>query len=140
MSTGLIIFIYCIAVYGFSNMVVFGSGPFKIFEKLREWSEYVSEHFSSLFKCMMCLPANVGWIASLINWFFIPQIAITPFNILLAGTNLWWVALIGDCCFTTGIVWIIHYVESYFEAFAEGTSPKLNNDDENNDDVINLHG
>ena len=67
------------------------------------------------------------------------EIAITPFNILLAGTNLWWIALIGDCCFTTGIVWIIHYVESYFEAFAEGTSPKLNNDDENNDDVINLH-
>ena len=83
MSTGLIIFIYCIAAYGFSNMVIFGSGPFKLFEKIREWSHYVSEHFSSLFNCMMCLPANVGWIASLINWFLIPQIAITPFNVVL---------------------------------------------------------
>mgnify|MGYP003409665994 CR=1 FL=1 len=59
MNTGLIIFIYCIAVYGFSNMMVFSSGPFKIFEKIREWSEYVSEHFSSLlfnenFKISVC--------------------------------------------------------------------------------------
>ena len=130
MSNGLIIFLYCIAVYGFSNMMAFGSGPFKIFEKIRDWSEYISEHFSTLFKCMMCLPANVGWIASLINWFLIPQMPITPFNILLYGTNLWWVALIGDCCFTTGIVWIIHNVESFFESIATGTSPQLTDDND----------
>jgi len=138
MNTGLIIFIYCIAVYGFSNMMAFGSGPFKIFEKIREWSEYVSEHFSSLFSCMMCLPANVGWIASLINWFLIPTVAITPFNILLAGTNLWWVALIGDCCVTTGIVWIIHNIESFFENLTDGPH-QINEDEEDDNDVINIH-
>lgn len=133
MSIGIIIFVYCIAVYGLSNMIVFGSGPFKIFEKIREWSEYISEHFSTLFKCMMCLPANIGWITSLINWFLIPTIQITPFNILLFGTNLWWVALIGDCCFTTGIVWIIHNIESFFESIAEGTASnqfEVNNDND----------
>ena len=138
MTNGLIIFLYCIAAYGFCNMVAFGSGPFRIFERIREWSSYISDHFSSLFSCMMCLPANVGWITSLINWFLIPQIALTPFNILLSGTGLWWVALIGDCCFTTGIVWIIHYIESFFESIAEGTSNKMVDDDENND-TINLH-
>ena len=129
MNTSLIIFIYSIAVYGLSNMVAFGSGPFKIFEKLREWSSYISEHFSSLFSCMMCLPANIGWIVSLINWFFIPTMALTPFNILLMGTNLWWLALIGDCCFTTGIVWIIHNIESFFESIANGSST-IQQDDE----------
>ena len=49
MSIGIIIFVYCIAVYGLSNMIVFGSGPFKIFEKIREWSEYIYEHFSTLY-------------------------------------------------------------------------------------------
>lgn len=122
MSNTLIIFIYCIAIYGFSNMMAFGSGPFKIFEYIRYWSSYVSEHFSSLFSCMMCLPANLGWITSLIDWFFLTNISITPFNILLVGTNLWWLALIGDCCFTTGIVWIIHNVESFFESIATGTA------------------
>lgn len=136
MTTGLIIFIYSIAIYGFSNMMVFGSGPFKIFEKIREWSEYISEHFSTLFKCMMCLPANLGWICSLINWFLIPEVAITPFNIILFGTNLWWVALIGDCCFATGIVWLIHNVESFFESIATGTAS--NQEDEEDNDIINL--
>ena len=55
-------------------MMAFGSGPFKLFEKIREWSEYISEHFSTLFKCMMCLPANLGWICSIINWFLIQKI------------------------------------------------------------------
>lgn len=122
MSNTLIIFLYCIAAYGVSNMMVFGSGPFRIFERIRDWSSYISEHFSSLFSCMMCLPANLGWIACLIDWFLIDGIAITPFNLLLAGTNLWWVAIIGDCCFTTGIVWIIHNVESFFESIANGSA------------------
>jgi hypothetical protein len=130
MSNILIIFLYSIAIYGFSNMMAFGSGPFKIFERIRELSYHISPHFSSLFSCMMCLPANLGWITSLINWFFITEIAITPFNILLASTNLWWLALLGDCCFTTGIVWIIHNVESFFESIAEGTSPALKEENE----------
>jgi hypothetical protein len=130
MSNVLIIFLYTIAVYGFSNMMVFGSGPFKIFERIRDYSYYISPHFSSLFSCMMCLPANLGWITSLINWFFISEIAITPFNILLCGTNLWWLALIGDCCFTTGIVWLIHNIESFFENIAGGTSPIVREENE----------
>ena len=35
MSNGLLILIYCIAVYGFCNMMAFGSGPFRIFEHIR---------------------------------------------------------------------------------------------------------
>ena len=129
MSNGLIIFLYCIAAYGLSNMVVFGSGPFRIFERLRYITDLVSDHFGSLFGCMMCFPANIGWIASLIDWFFVPQIALTPFNILLGDTNLWWLALLCDCCFTSGAVWIIHYIESFFESIAEGTVSKDNDNE-----------
>lgn len=136
MNIGLIIFIYCIAVYGLSNMMVFSSGPFKIFEKIREWSSYISEHFSTLFNCMICLPANIGWIISLIDWFLLPTIGVTPFNILLHGTNLWWVALICDCCFTSGIVWIIHNVESFFESISNGNSNIQTSED---NDIININ-
>lgn len=130
MSNWLIIFMYCIAAYGISNMMVFGSGPFKLFEHIRNITSSISEHFGSMFQCMMCFPANVGWVVSLIDWFFIKKIAITPFNILLAGTNLWWLALICDCCFTSGIVWITHNVESFFESISEGTSSIQENDEE----------
>lgn len=136
MSNTLIIFLYCIAVYGLSNMMVFGSGPFKIFEHIRYYTSYISEHFGSLFSCMMCFPANVGWIVSLIDWFLIENFALTPFNILLVGTNLWWIALLADCCFTSGIVWIIHNIESFFESIANGSSSVQEDD---NNDVINIH-
>lgn len=113
--TWLIIIAYIFVAFGFCNMVAFGSGPFRIFERIRDWSEGISEHFGLLFKCMMCLPANFGWIVSVLNWFLIP-VAITPFNIILAGTGLWWLAMILDCCFTTGVVWLLYVLDEWLEA------------------------
>ena len=123
MSNWLIIFCYCIVAYGFSNMMVFGSGPFRIFEHIRRIANNIGEHFGQLFTCMMCFPANLGWVLSLIDWFFLKKIAFTPFNIILAGTPYWWLALLLDCCFTTGIVWLIHHFEEYFENMAEKNDP-----------------
>lgn len=134
MTNSLIIFLYCIAAYGFSNMMVFGSGPFRIFEHIRNFTSKISEHFGKLFQCMMCFPANLGWFLSLIDWFLIKQIAFTPFNILLLGTNLWWMALIMDCFFTSGIVWLIHNFESFFENLGN-----TNNNQENNNEIIEVH-
>lgn len=113
--TWLIIVAYIFVAFGFCNMVAFGSGPFRIFERIRDWSEGISEHFGLLFKCMMCLPANFGWIVSVLNWFLIP-VAITPFNIILAGTGLWWLAMILDCCFTTGVVWLLYVLDEWLES------------------------
>lgn len=137
MSTGLIVFLYAICAYGISNMMVFSSGPFRLFEFIRDITDGISEHFGSMFKCMICFPANVGWICSLVDWFFLKNVAITPFNILLCGTNLWWLALICDCCFTSGIVWITHNVESFFESIAEGKNEQ--NIDEEDVDAIDVH-
>jgi hypothetical protein len=137
MSNTLIILIYLFTAYGFSNMMVFGSGPFKIFERIREGSSNINSHFGTLFACMMCFPANVGLFSSIIDWFFLGAIAITPFNILLSGTNLWWLAILGDCCLTSGAVWIIHNIESFFESIATGTSNIQQ--EENNDDIIDIH-
>ena len=87
----------------------------KIFEKIRYWSDYLDEHFGLLFSCMMCFPTNLGIILSILNWFLIP-IAFTPFNILLGTVpTLWWLAAILDGAFTSGIVWLIHHVEEWFE-------------------------
>jgi len=133
MSNWLIVFLYCIAVYGFSNMMVFGSGPFRIFEHIRSITSKISEHFGSMFTCMMCFPANLGWVLSLIDWFLVKNIAFTPFNLLLIGTNLWWLALILDCFFTSGVVWLIHNVESFFENIVGGTG------DSDNNDTIEVH-
>lgn len=130
MSSGLIIFIYSIVAYGICNIIVFGSGPFRIFEKIREWSNDINEHFGQLFSCMMCLPTNLGVVLSLLNWFIIP-IAFTPFNILFAGYgSLWWLAMILDGAFTSGIVWLIHHVEEYFENKVITSGEKVYDDED----------
>lgn len=136
MSNWFILFLYCIAAYGFSNMMVFGSGPFRIFEHIRNITDRISEHFGSLFKCMMCFPANLGWVLSIIDWFLIKSISFTPFNILLAGTGLWWLALILDCFFTSGIVWLMHNFESFFENLGQGNQIQ---EIEEDNDTINVH-
>jgi hypothetical protein len=96
----------------------------------------IGTHFGSLFSCMMCLPTNFGIIASLVNWFFIP-IAFTPFNILFGGcTGLWWLAMLCDGAFTSGIVWIIHHVEEFFENIAEGQKSGVILTDNTDDDTL----
>lgn len=139
MSNGLIIFIYCIAVYGLANMIVFGSGPFRIFEHIRYITSSLSEQFGKLFQCMMCLPANIGIVASVIDWFLLKKIAITPFNIMLSGTNLWWLAILGDLAFASGMTWLIHNIESFFEKIGDGDTI-TEYEDVKEDDAIEVNG
>lgn len=120
-----ILICYFIMAYGACNVIVFGSGPFKIFEYIREGAFRISEHFGLLFSCMMCLPTNFGIICSLVNWFLIP-IAFTPFNIIFAGTNLWWLAMLCDGALTSGAVWIIHQITSFFENLGTPASESNN--------------
>lgn len=133
MSSALIIFIYSIFLFGISWMFVFSDGPFHIFSKIREIATSISEHFGKLFSCMVCFPSNLSWVMSLVDWFLLPQVAFTPFNILLAGTGLWWLAILMDIGFGAGIVWTIHNIVSFFEAIAEG------NVETTDDDIIETH-
>jgi hypothetical protein len=112
----LTIFCYIFVAYGACNVIAFGSGPFRIFERIRSWAYAISEHFAQMFSCMMCLPANFGWIFSVVNWFLIPCVALTPFNIILGGyTGLWWLAALCDGAFTTAVVYLIYLLDDYLE-------------------------
>lgn len=132
MSNALIIFIYSIFLFGISWMFVFSDGPFHIFTHIRSIANSISEHFGQMFQCMVCFPSNLSWLMSLIDWFLIKNVAFTPFNIILSGTGLWWLAALMDIGFGAGIVWIIHNITSFFEAIAEGNTP-------DNEDIIETH-
>lgn len=115
MSNFVIILCYILVAYGACNVIAFGDGPFYVFSRIRQWANNISEHFGKVFSCMMCLPANFGWICSLVNWFCIP-VAFTPFNIIFAGhTELWWLAALCDGALTTGIVYLIFILNEYLE-------------------------
>lgn len=105
---------YSIMAYGACNVIAFSEGPFHIFSNLREWAFNINEHFGKMFKCMICLPANFGWICSLFSCLII-KTPLTPFNIILDSTNLWWLAALCDGAFTTGVVYLIYILNEYFE-------------------------
>lgn len=88
---------------------------------------------------MMCLPANIGIVASAIDWFLLKKIAITPFNIMLSGTNLWWLAILGDLAFASGMTWLIHNIESFFEKIGDGDTI-TEYEDVKEDDAIEVNG
>ena len=109
------IFAYTFFVYGISVIFTQSVGPANIFFRLRMWAEDIGSNFGLLFKCMTCFPTNVGWVFSLFNWFIVPQIPISPFNIILRGTNLWWLAMILDACYCAGVCHILWNIDDYID-------------------------
>ena len=134
MSDVLTIFIYSMFLYGISWMFVFSDGPFYIFSWIREIAESISEHFGKLFTCMVCFPSNLSWVMSLVDWFLVPQIAFTPFNMLLGDTGLWWLAVLMDIGFGAGTVWTIHNIVEFFENMADkaGTTEIIEEEEPDN--------
>ena len=64
---------------------------------------------------MTCFPTNVGWIFSLFNWFVIPTIPVSPFNMVFHGTDLWWVAMILDACYCAGVCHLLWNIDDYID-------------------------
>jgi hypothetical protein len=106
---------YILIAYGACNVIAFSEGPFHIFSLIREGADRISENFGKVFKCMVCLPANFGWICSVVNWFLVP-IPFTPFNIIFNSEDgLWFLALLCDGALTSGAVYIIYIINEYLE-------------------------
>jgi hypothetical protein len=115
----IIIFCYILVAYGACNVIVFSDGPFYIFSRLRNWANNINTHFGKMFSCMMCLPANFGWICSLFNWFFI-SIPFTPFNIIFGNNpKLWFLSCLCDGAFTTAVVYLLYVINDYIEKKTE---------------------
>lgn len=109
-----IIFCYIFFAYGFTIIFTQGIGPMNIFFRLREWAKNVGDNFGMLFTCPLCFGTNLGWVFSSFNWFCLP-INITPFNMVFNGTDLWWVAIIMDACFTGAFCKLIYNIDDYID-------------------------
>lgn len=122
--------IYIVCMYGLTNLLVYGNGPFNIISKFRN---YVQRNFPSIgemFDCMMCTSTNIGWVLSLINILFLQELALTPFMYMFnCMTNYWYFIIPLDACFTSGAVWLLHS----FQEMCESISNNFNNKDINNE-------
>jgi len=94
------IFIWIIAAYGMSNILVFGS----IFENLREFLIKKSTFFGDLIQCMMCTSTWVGFFFSVV--FFSPTLEL----VVIPYTNWFF-----DGMLASGSVWAINAIIEWFE-------------------------
>ena len=113
--TWLIIFAYTFFVYGIRVLFTQSYGLANISFRLSLWAEKVGDNFGMLFKCMTCFPTNVGWVFSLFDWFLVPGVAISPFNMILGGTGLWWLAMILDACYCAGTCHLLWNIDDFID-------------------------
>ena len=115
MSSWLILFIFSITAYAISNHFVYAHGPMHIYDKIRDVAAKIHPNLGELFSCMICFPTWVGMILSVANSLLLPTLNLTPFMLLLSGSAPWWVIMIIDGFFASGIVWLIHTAQEALE-------------------------
>lgn len=116
---GFIFLVFIFTCYGISNMVIYSTGPFHMFQKWREFTDRIHPMLGELFSCMMCWPFWVGAILSAIDFFLFVGIIFTPFNVLMstATVSFWTVSfsIMLDGFISSGTTWVIHNIEEFFE-------------------------
>lgn len=109
--------IYILCAYGISNMFVYSSGPFNMFNHLRNtMDKYGPSNFGELFHCMICFPTWVGIVLSAFDIFLLPNHLFTPFNLLIHNDSLWYYIIPLDMFITSGTVWLINTFQETFES------------------------
>ena len=105
---------YILFSYGITTMLIYFNGPFDIIEYFRKTINAIHPKLGELFQCPFCLSLWIGGLFSIINYLWIP-IKITPFNMILAGSGLWWLIIPMDAFLTCGTVWLLHVLDEYLE-------------------------
>ena len=109
------IFIFSIVAYAISNHFVYAHGPMHIYDWIRDTAAKIHPNLGELFQCMICFPTWVGFILSAANSLFLPYISLTPGMIMLGTLAPWWIIMIIDGFFASGIVWLIHTLQEALE-------------------------
>ena len=111
----LVIIMYFLCAYNASFWLVYSEGPYGIFNKFRDFVERVSPQMRKALDCMNCTPTWVGLIASSINFLLLPSLNLTPWSIVLYGTDVRWLAIPLDALLTSGVVYLINTFQEMME-------------------------
>ena len=111
----LVIIMYFLCAYNASFWLVYSEGPYGIFNKFRGFVERVSPQMRKALDCMNCTPTWVGLIASSLNFLLLPSLNLTPWSIVLDGTDVRWLAIPLDALLTSGVVYLINTFQEMME-------------------------
>lgn len=105
---------YILCSFGLVELMLFFDGPLGLLRRFRELMGWISDSLGKLFGCPACLSSWVGIVFSSVNYFFIP-VSITPFNMILRDTGMWWLIIPLDCFLTAGTTWTLYQLDEYLE-------------------------
>ena len=110
---------YSFFMYGFSNLLVNGMGPYDCLDKFRNTCHKHVPMVGNMLECMMCTSTNLGWVISLINLLLFPYLTFTPFTYMFGNDiTYWYLILLFDALYTSGVVWVIHSFQDMCEKVA----------------------
>lgn len=105
--------------YSGTQFLVYLNGPFHIFEKFRKLMQNTNDQLGELISCEACTSTWISFFISALNVIIIPSIPFTPFNLILAGTGLWWMVVLLDGLLGSGVVWMLFRIEDALTAIKE---------------------
>ena len=124
MESLVIFIILCFTCYSFVNMLLYFSGPFGVFEHIRNIAGRISPRMGELFSCPACASTWVSFFLSALNLLLIPSVPFTPFNLILSGTGLWWLIILLDGLCGSGTTWLLFKFEDFL---VSNTKPEEDN-------------
>lgn len=132
MESLVIFIIFCFTCYSFVNMLLYFSGPFGIFEHIRNIAGRISPRMGELFSCPACASTWVSFFLSALNLLIIPSVPFTPFNLILGGTGLWWLIILLDGLCGSGTTWLLFKFEDFLVS-------NTKQDEDNIEDIKLIH-
>ena len=114
-----IFLLFSFVCYSGTQFIVYLNGPFHIFEKFRTLMKNTHEQLGELISCEACTSTWVSFFISAINLLAVPSVAFTPFNLILGDTGLWWLIILLDGLFGSGISWMLFRIEDALTAIKE---------------------
>lgn len=114
-----IFLLFSFICYSGTQFIVYLNGPFHIFEKFRSLMQKTHSQLAELVSCEACTATWVSFFLSALNLIVIPSVAFTPFNLILAGHGLWWLIILLDGLFGSGVSWLLFRIEDALTAIKE---------------------
>lgn len=114
-----IFLLFSFVCYSGTQFIVYLNGPFHVFEKFRILMQKTHDQLGELVSCEACTSTWVSFFLSALNLIVIPSIALTPFNLILGGHGLWWLIILLDGLFGSGITWMLFRIEDALTAIKE---------------------
>lgn len=137
MESLVIFIIFCFTCYSFVNMLLYFSGPFGIFEHIRNIAGKISPRMGELFSCPACASTWVSFFLSALNLLIISSVPFTPFNLILGGTGLWWLIILLDGLCGSGTTWLLFKFEDFLVSNTKSEVTQIEED--NIEDIKLIH-